>query len=231
MNQKVLCIGDSLSLPGHLNKYEDTWFFKIKNQRSHYDFISFFKRQLTTDVLVGMGGGKNGIDRWPKGADCLEAYMPQIIIIQLGIVDCAPRLLFDLERRIIGRLNHPVREAYISWVKKLRTRREENTMVSYESFIQNIERYISRAINIGIKKIIFIGIPIPDDRMISKNPEIVSNIQKYNHFYREISDEYPPVQAIFPLNPEKYQYEIYEDGYHPNSKGHDLITGSLERII
>jgi len=94
MDGKVLCIGDSLCLPGHLNKYEGTWFCKIKEQFPELDFISFFKRQLTTDILVSMGGGESGVDKWLKGADCLEAYLPDVIKLQLGIVDCAPRLFF-----------------------------------------------------------------------------------------------------------------------------------------
>ena len=54
---KVLAIGDSLSLPGHLNRYEDTWIYKLKKSFSEFDFITFFQRGLTTDVLVTMGGG------------------------------------------------------------------------------------------------------------------------------------------------------------------------------
>ena len=98
---KVLCIGDSLALPGHLNRYEDTWFYKIKMEYPEYDFISYFKRQLTTDVLTTMGGGEGGVDKWPKGADCLEAYAPEVVIVQLGIVDCDPRLLNRYDRAIL----------------------------------------------------------------------------------------------------------------------------------
>ena len=54
---KILCIGDSLSLPGHLNKYEDTWIWKLKNQYPEYDFITFFRRAIATDILVTNGGG------------------------------------------------------------------------------------------------------------------------------------------------------------------------------
>ena len=64
--KRVLAIGDSLALPGHGNKYEDTWIYKLKNKFSYFDFITFFKRQLTTDVLVSMGGGKMESIRIPK---------------------------------------------------------------------------------------------------------------------------------------------------------------------
>lgn len=128
--KKVLCIGDSLSLPGHLNSYEDTWFYLLKKGFPDLDFISYFKRQLSTNVLVSMGGGENGMDKWPKGADCLEAYMPEIVILQLGIVDCAPRLLHNFDKIILKLipLNHT--SNYIKLIKKIRSRNITNTIVS-----------------------------------------------------------------------------------------------------
>lgn len=50
--------------------------------------LLFFRRGLTTDVLNTLGGG----DIFTYGSDCLEHFMPDIVILQLGIVDCAPRL-------------------------------------------------------------------------------------------------------------------------------------------
>jgi len=75
---KVLSIGDSLALPGHGNLYEYTWIYKLKTQYPKYDFITFFKRQLTTNILITMGGGIDGVDNKPKGTDCLEFYEPNI---------------------------------------------------------------------------------------------------------------------------------------------------------
>lgn len=42
MKNKIFCIANSLTLPGHLNKYEDTWFYKLKQEFPNSDFISFF---------------------------------------------------------------------------------------------------------------------------------------------------------------------------------------------
>jgi acyl-CoA thioesterase I len=131
MNNKILCIGDSLALPGHLNLYEDTWYYKLKKRFPTYDFISYFKRQLTTDALVTLGGGEKGVDKWPKGADCLEAYMPAIVILQLGIVDCAPRLLHKNERHLVSRLPALLSNFYLRVLKKIRKRRTERTIVPF----------------------------------------------------------------------------------------------------
>lgn len=49
--------------------------------------MSFFKRSLTTEVLIKMRGGESGIDSYPNVADCLEFFEPDIVVLQLGIVD------------------------------------------------------------------------------------------------------------------------------------------------
>lgn len=136
---KVLCIGDSLALPGHLNRYEDTWFYKLKQVFPTIDFISFFKRQLTTEALVTMGGGRDGIDNWPKGADCLEAFMPDIVILQLGIVDCVPRLLNKYERKIVSILPVGLKSPFIKLVKKYKKRSTKNTTVPLQNFKNNLD--------------------------------------------------------------------------------------------
>tara|TARA_X000000368_G_scaffold403028_1_gene377546 strand:- start:1409 stop:1630 length:222 start_codon:yes stop_codon:yes gene_type:complete len=49
MKNKIFCIADSLGLPGHLNKYEDTWFYKLKQEFPNSDFISFYNKSLYED--------------------------------------------------------------------------------------------------------------------------------------------------------------------------------------
>lgn len=186
--KKVLCIGDSLALPGHLNKYEDTWFYKIKKEFPHYDFISFFKRQLTTDVLTTMGGGKGGVDNWPKGADCLEAYCPDVVIVQLGIVDCAPRLLNTYDRIAIKLLPVSYKQSFVKLIKIYRKRNVKNTLVPFDNFKNNWLNYLNRAIK-GNAQIIIVSIALPNATFLSKNPEINININNYNNFLFQLVDQ------------------------------------------
>jgi len=227
--KKILCIGDSLALPGHLNKYEDTWFYKLKQNYPSFDFISFFKRQLTTDVLVTMGGGEGGVDNWPKGADCFEAFMPDVIILQLGIVDCAPRLLNTFDKIVIKILPNSLVKIYISIIKKVGKRSINNTLVPFKKFKSNLCNYIDR-----IKKfekfntsIIIISISIPDQTMVLKNKYIMTNVKRYNEVYKEVEKQNSFVTVLPPLQANDYKYPIYEDGYHPNPYGNILISNML----
>ncbi len=223
---KVFCIGDSLALPGHLNKYEDTWYYKLKKYCPEYDFNSFFKRQLTTDVLVTMGGGERGIDKWPKGADCFEAYMPDIVIIQLGIVDCAPRLMNTFDRAVMKIIPDLLKKTYIQLIKFFRKRRIENTIVPIEQFKKNLITYLNRT-NKSKSRVIFISISVPNSSFLVKNPDIIINVNKYNKILYQLAEEYDNVLITPVLNEDVYGNTIYEDGYHPNQFGHDIIFNHL----
>lgn len=228
--KKVLCIGDSLALPGHLNKYEDTWFYKLKRKFPEHDFISFFKRQLTTDVLVTMGGGLDGIDEMPKGADCLEFYNPDIVILQLGIVDCAPRLLNKYDKIILKLLPKTISSSYIGIIKRIRKRNLNNTLVPLERFKSNLQNYVSRTKKINAR-VLIISISIPDHNMVKKNKEIITNVKWYNELYNEFANNNSFISVTQPLQPKDYNFPIYEDGYHPNQKGHSIIFNHLSALF
>lgn len=229
--KKILLIADSSALPGHLNKYEDTWLYKLKNEYPNYDFISFFKRSLTTDVLSTLGGGETGVDKWPKGADCLEAYMPDTIIIQLGFADCAPRLLFDLERKILKYLPQLIVKIYINLIKKLRNRNTKNTIVNIVKFEKNIKDYVERCIKSSVNQLIFINIQMPSQKTVDKNPDIIENVKKYNEIINKHCKLNTFIQSIEPLNSNRYSFEIFEDGHHPNIIGHNMIIKELVPLL
>lgn len=229
--KKVLCIGDSLGLPGHLNSYEDTWFYKLSEYFQEYHFIQNFRRQATTDVLVTLGGGIKGVDKWPKGGDCLEAYFPEIIIIQLGIVDCAPRLLNSIDTIFLRLMPSFSKQLYINLIKRFRKRNNLNVLVSPIKFRHNFESYIGRALEISVGMIILIKICTPGKEMVLKNPSIKENVSIYNGIIDDLEAKHAIVRVVDPLNSDKHGDTIFEDGYHPNKIGHDLVFRSLINLF
>jgi len=231
--KKVLCIGNSIALPGHCNKYEDTWIFLLKNEFPCFDFITYLRRSLTTDALVTNGGGIEGVDATPEGADCLESFKPNIVIIDLGIVDCAPRLFsaFSWENRIINRLPSLFRNYYIKFVKKTRKRSVKRAYVDPIKFKKNLNNYFDRCSNNSVEKVIALGISYPDARMIHQNPDIIDAIDQYNKIYFDFVDKHSFLEVIIPLDPSKWVKEIYEDGYHPNQLGHHIIYDKIKKSL
>lgn len=227
---KILCVGDSTSLPGHTNSYEDTWFFKLKHNFTDCDFISVFRRSITTDILVTEGGG-DIVDKFPMGADCLEFYNPHIVILQLGIVDCAPRLLNKVDKLILRFLPYRLKDMYIKNLKKIKKRKSSNTIVTAEKFLFNIKSYIERCLLREVKTLILIAIPFPDDRMINKNPQIVTNINIYNKILYDFSERHNFIKVINPLDSRRYNENIFEDGYHPNPFGNEIVYQKIKFVM
>lgn len=228
--KKIYCIGDSLAIPHHKVSYENTWIFKFQSIFRELHYISYLKRGLTTEVLTTEGGTPEGLGQFPPGSACLEYYKPDIIILQLGIVDCAPRLFKrgSIESKALSKLPKLVREIYISTIKKIRKSSEKRAYVQPKEFEYNISNYLERCHTNNVEKIIIIAIPIPDKRMIAKNSNIANSVNKYNNIYTKIAKKHSNVSIIHPLDYRLYDFEMSYDGYHPNNKGHDLIFDCLK---
>ena len=221
---KILCIGDSLSLPGHGNKYEDTWFFLLKRALKKIEFISYFRRASTTRELINLGG---------DGSDCLEIYNPEVVILQLGVVDCAPRLIVpkSISYYLLKLIPYRLHKVYIALLKKVKIRKSKKVYVKKKNFQKNIESYLRRCITAKVRKVIIIGICYPDSRIIDKSPYFVKNVTEYNAIYIEMGKKYDFVKVIFPLNAAKHLKNIYDDGYHPNKYGNALVFKSLRKEL
>jgi hypothetical protein len=233
MLTRVLIIGDSSILPGHSNLYEDTWLYMFKSSyHKSNDIIAYCQRGLTTDVLVNQGGGVLGDFPFvPKGADVLEYYMPNIIILQLGIVDCAPRL-FNKDKifvKIISRLPKFIKDKVYSFKLKITGRKIENSYVTLEKFKSNLNNYFKRCENIGVNKVILVGIMMPSAEMIKKNKNIVVNVTKYNNVLKQMQNQFNMVKYIEPLNQSHFADVLYDDGYHPNPYGNKILFHRINK--
>lgn len=229
---KVLCIGDSLALPRPDLLYEDTWICKLKKEFPEWDIISISTRGITTNILVTQGGDKNS-EIFPSGSDTLEFYLPKFVIIQLGIVDCAPRLIIpgSFNSFLVKILPSTLREFYLSFLKKVIKRKRNRVYVDKKKFKLNILNYLNRCRNCNIEKVIIIGIAIPDKKMEDKNHEMIHNVNEYNNIYKEICMDFEFASLVFPLNVDNANLNIYFDGYHPNSKGNLLVYNAIMQEI
>lgn len=191
-----------------------------------HDVITYLKRGLNSNVLCELGG--DGIN-FPKGSDCLEFFRPDIVIIQLGIVDCAPRLIKtrSIHRKLVNFMPAAFRMKYLTFLKRFRGRTASRVDVKLSAFKGNIENYIARAKVQSVQKLIFIGIALPDASFVSKSPQIESNVINYNSVLRSASLSENFVYFMEPLN-SKVHEGIFVDGYHPNEKGHSIIWSYIK---
>lgn len=214
----ILIIGDSTSLPREEVKYICTWPYLIQKLFPTFTIENNSMWGNTTGCL--------------EGKNSLEWYNPEIVIIQLGIVDCAPRLLSNFERKILSALPSRVGKGYSIINKLFRKRSLKKAYISANQFKKNIENFISRAENIDVRKIFFISILDSGEKYANKNPKAQEAIDMYNNILInciEKSDicEFVKIKDIN----EKVDEHTLKDGFHYNDIGHGLVCLALKERI
>lgn len=221
---KIIIIADSVSMPRHGIAYEETWIHMLKREFPAYDIIDRTARGSTSTRLVTEGGG---------GADLLETYMPNIVILQQGMAEAAPRL-FDkggMEYAIVSRYMPPrIRKKYIEYVKKRRVRNPDITDVTPERFRANITAFFDRTRNINAR-VILIPILPPTAEYMRKSPHAPKNVERYNAIYRETAARYDNITIIDPFRPDIDINTISIDELHVNTEGSRLIFEALKPLL
>ncbi len=194
---RIIIVTDSVSMPRAEIRYEDTWIYLLKKEFPHYDIIDRPGRGSTTTRLVTEGGG---------GVDLLEMYLPDIVITQLGMADCAPRLFNKrgLEYRIVSR-------TLPEWARR---------------------RYIRRAQAVGARVLVIPILPAMD-LMVKKSPHVQNNVERYNGIYREVAAQFPNVKIVDPFR-DNGGIDINSmaiDEVHVNSKGLKMIFECLKPLL
>jgi len=221
--QRWLIIADSLALPRPGVTYQATWPYLLQREFPNCDWVNLARRSSVTTRLVTDGD---------SGADCLEFYAPDGVILHLGICDCAPRLyrqgsIFQhLVYRLPGNLGRRISDLLESY----RGRRADNALVGERQFRTNLENYLQRCKEAGVKVIALEIMPVGKE-MIGKNPGIVGQIEKYNRIYRDFaaSSGHMKVVKIFDAAANIEQFTL--DGYHLNEQGNRLVYCSLVDAI
>ncbi len=218
---KILIAADSIAMPRAENVYENTWIYMLKAAFPECDIIDRSSRGSTTARLVMEGGG---------GVDLLELYNPNLVIIQMGMAECAPRLFkktgFEhfLLTKLVPRSYRPV---YVNFIKKRRVRSPIITDVSPDQFRSNITNYFERAERTGTR-IIIVLMHRPNRLFVSKSPYIGKNIDLYNSIYRETAMKFTNVETIEPFEKEADIDALTLDELHLNRQGAEII---VEKII
>ncbi len=223
MKPKILCIGASVCLPREEVKYEDTWYYLLKEKYSQFEFVSYFKRALL------MSETNDFFNIYYR------LYNPQIVIWESGLTDSAPRYFSRQAFRwkvcltIVKGLN--LEEKFWKWIKKHKKRLPQNVDTSIQDFEYYTELLIKNFISIGVEKIILLEIPPVGTNVQKKNPYWMSNIQKYNEIYKKLSQKYSnKIDLIAPKAKFNDSYLI-SDGMHPNVTGCKITFDGIDEAL
>jgi len=193
-------------------RYEDTFVCLLKRELPRCDIIDRSARGSSTARLVTEGGG---------GVDLLETYMPGIVITQLGMSECAPRLFNKrgIEYRMITRvLPRVLQSRYISFVKRHRVRKPDVTDLTPEEFRSNLINFFERAEGNGTRVLAFL-IARPTKRLLAKSPFAGESIDRFNSIYRETAACFTNVTLIEPFSHDVDVDDITVDEFHLTPEG------------
>ena len=207
MKQKsILILTDSLAFPRTLPeevKYSETYISLLKHKFPEIDFIHYGH------------GGSTLPNLYEYSSYYHETLDPFLVIIQCGIVDCAPRALTLTESQILKRIplfNRPLLYLVKKYSKNLRKYRKISytSLDEFKTYIEMFEKIFS--------KIIWIGIMPPPKSYIEKVPNIEINVNQFNKLIKQ--KDY--------INSDKYdETNLMKDGHHLTKKGHMALYQDL----
>ena len=217
---RVLCIGDSLPLPREGCDYTDTWFARLKKAYPSVEFINDFKGGMTTMELL---------HSW----NYMRHTNPDVVIIQEGICDCAPRYVNDnsLFWKVVITVVEKLRIANLFWkIIKTRKRRATCTYTSKSAFYNNYDQLLRKIYEIGVKFIIIIKIGHGASSIVLKSESFNKNVDLYNVIFDKLKIKYKDKLILAdPLK--QVDDSLFVDGYHCNRAGMNLVFLELTTIL
>lgn len=215
LRKNALLITDSLGLP-RIKPEKLTgnycWTHRIANENNDYDVYLFSRSGFTSRELL-------------KNVDIyFKSYEPDVIIIQLGIVDCAPRALSFNELKLISSI--PVIRTLIKKLidscRKEIVKRRKITYVTENEFVSNLSTFKAK---FPTSKIFAIKIAPPTSDYEKISPGITVNINRFNKLLEKTFITIDPYESV------NASEILMSDHHHLNGKGQSLVFKKVKALI
>jgi acyl-CoA thioesterase I len=224
-NEIAVVVADSLAMPRESDveviTYSDTW-PAILSSKQDRQVINYSERARDSFSLIDAQLNYE-----------LKLARADLVILQVGIVDCMPRLFTKANKKILSCLPYRVSQLIIKYRSKRRAKilsrqRSPRTYVSRKEFSENLNRF-RRGIEENTK-ILFIPIVTNSEKMDLKSPGHRDLVKDYNQIARDISgivylEKIEEQSLVCPAD------FFHEDGYHLSRFGNKEIALAIDRYI
>lgn len=225
---KLLIAGDSLSMSRHIDGITFDQTYAVLTQRAH------------PSALVINGSERANSSRRIGSDDYMDEYLrplaPEHVIVQIGVVDCTPRIFTYLERRVLGLMQRTpllrgISVAIIRAASRNRaaiTQRRNITAVPLDEFERHLRTFIAEARRIrGECRVALVNIACPSDTFLSRNPSALELVECYNAALDSIAVEYGcGIVDLFAFT-RSHPESLLPDGYHINAMAHQFLHEAL----
>jgi hypothetical protein len=163
----------------------------------------------------------------------IKLSLADLVVLQVGIVDCMPRLFSKLEKKALSCLPSRVSNYIINNRSKSRARilaRQINprTAVSREEFAENLN-YFRLSVEEN-KKILFIPIITNSEKMDIKSPGHIDLVKDYNRIARNTAGVVF-IESIIERSKDDPAIFFHEDGYHLSCFGNKEVALAIDEFI
>lgn len=215
----VLFITDSLGYPRvepSGASAADVWTYRVRDIFSKEDnqrFVFYF------DMKTGRDSSSLTFDVEHH----IKSYQPNVIVLQIGIVDCYPRALTKLEHQVLPRipilnkLSKKFVKKYYSSIVKLR----DIAYVKESDFYNNLEKLKAQFIDVE-----WLVLPIApaNEAYSNKNPLIKNRVESYNMILNKVFGKSMLTSIYDSANLDKL---YLSDNHHLSSYGHELLSSQV----
>lgn len=218
----ILFLTDSLGYPrvdGHGSKASDTWTYAVRNElignHEKYRFYFDMKGFRTTSSII------------EEMSKHLLVYEPDVVVLQVGIVDCYPRALTRLESQILSRIPilNQITKNFVKLFYKRIIKFRNITYTSQRDFKNNLIKLKS-----FFPKTNWIVVPIApaSDAYKKRNPLVELKINSFNE---ELKSEFPDAYLSETYNIDEINSIFLEDNHHLSKYGHSLVKESVVKEL
>ena len=208
---KILFLTDSLALPR--DKPEKVDFGNT--------YIELFKKANSDVDVQQLSIGGATINELVKAAKYYKSFHPDYVVVQSGIVDCAPRALHKSEQKLLKRTPF-LGKKLLGWIASQSTALRKFRKISYTK-INHFQTFMGRLKEVfSESKIIAVAI-MPASKEYEKIvPGITENIVSYNLVLKQ---SFQVIGGSASLD------MVMSDFHHLNEQGHRYIFNELVEAL
>ena len=207
---RIVVIGDSLAAmrPDDGYKEEERWPYLLKSELGG-QMLNVARTYSTTKRL------KNDLKN-------IQFRSDDLIVLQLGIVDCVPRRYKRWQFSLLYRLPSKLREKVLGFLNSVCKVSDKRRYVQPNDYENNIKAFVS---NVSASIILIKILPMTEV-LYKKKPEVGKSIKLYNEIIDDICNKFDHVKCA-DIGEHEVKNLTLDDGYHLNKNGHVVIKDSI----
>lgn len=166
--------------------------------------------------------------------------VPDILILQIGIVDCTPRIIGTRERRLLQLASHvPVIRNAAHWFIRRRserrydlTRRRPFSLVPFDEYAANLASFLDRVrAQFPTCQFLHVPVPCPTGPMVDRNFGIVDVVARYNAAAVDAVVARGGASVPFFEFTRDHPETLLADGYHLGPDAHLYLARALGALV